>query len=68
MYVWALLWQSGKEKTPAKTKGFLLNTQKLPAKPKPKNTVRVLPGKKKSLKSCKIHYKVTLKKKPKSQP
>lgn len=50
MYVWALLWQSGKEKTPAKTKGFLLNTQKLPAKPKPKNTVRVLPEKKKIFK------------------
>lgn len=61
MYVWALLWQSGKEKTPANPKGFLLNTQKLPAKSKPKNTGRVLPGKK-YLKSCTIHYKVTPKK------
>lgn len=43
--MWALLWQSGKEKTPANPKGFLLNTQKLPAKSKPKNTGRVLPEK-----------------------
>lgn len=40
-------------------KSFLLNTQKLPVKSKPKITLRVLPEKK-SLKYYNTHYEVTL--------